>query len=221
MFCSQCAHKLTPSDVYCPKCAKPIASFNFNPGQIPQVEYIADEELTSVRMPTRRSNPSRPWSWLAVGTLAGLAIAILSLGIVVTLSKQDRPSIQVVASPSPTPDQGAETRRAEQAARNAQVAINKAVATPAPAKTPIDIDAERAKIDERARRQRESNSVANAMNSANYNAGNTAYNVPWPPSFDSKGRRLRAICNSGTLSYWQGSKSFTCMAQGGVRVWYW
>jgi hypothetical protein len=237
MFCSQCAHKLTPSDVYCPKCSKPIASFNFDPGQIPQVEYVGDEELTAVRMPQPdlRANPvSRAVGKSAYRFLAGPAIgaAIATLGILLAAAigyiafiKPTPPIVVTNSVIPPTPDQSAETRRAEQAARDAQIAVNKAAAaTPVPTKTPIDIDAERAKIEEREQRQRQANAVANAANaanSANYNAANTAYNVPWPPPFDKRGRRLRAICNSGTLSYWQGDKDFTCMVQGGVRVWYW
>lgn len=144
MFCSQCAHKLTPSDVYCPKCAKPIASFNFDPGHISQVEYIADEELTAVRPPPDRRS-LLPW-------LAGSAVAVLGILLAAALGyiafvKPTPVVINVPPASSPTPDQSAEIRRAEQSARNAQIALNKSLATPVPTKTPIDLDAERAKAE--------------------------------------------------------------------------
>ncbi len=41
------------------------------------------------------------------------------------------------------------------------------------------------------------------------------------PPYDSYGRPLRAICNNGTYSYWQGEEELTCLIAGGVRVWKW
>jgi len=77
MFCSQCAHKLAPSDVYCPKCAKPIASFNFTSDQIPDVEFIGETE-TVVRL-TQKSG-TRP-SWWYIGAIFGvLAACAIFLG---------------------------------------------------------------------------------------------------------------------------------------------
>ena len=73
MYCSQCASELTRDDVYCPNCAKPVASFAVDGTPIPQVVPLDAEQLTIVRpaSPTRNSNRS---FWL--GTLAG-ALAML------------------------------------------------------------------------------------------------------------------------------------------------
>lgn len=89
MFCSQCAHKLTPADVYCPKCAKAVASFNFDPGQIPQVEYIPDTETqTLVRPPTPKPTKqakSNALIWL--NWIAGTAtLAVLAAGIILAIA---------------------------------------------------------------------------------------------------------------------------------------
>jgi len=79
MFCSQCAHKLEASDVYCPKCAKPIASFNFDPGQIPQVEIIG--EAPTIVRPQRRSVST----WATAGGVAGVVFFGLALVLLAAL----------------------------------------------------------------------------------------------------------------------------------------
>lgn len=53
------------------------------------------------------------------------------------------------------------------------------------------------------------------------------YNPPPPrhatlsdyPEYDKRKRQLRAVCNSGTASYWQEVSAFTCMVEGGVYEW--
>ena len=63
--------------LYCPSCAKPVASFNFSEANISSVEPL-DEEVTRVRPTTaaRNSSGSR-WLFTAIG-----GIAILVLGVV-------------------------------------------------------------------------------------------------------------------------------------------
>lgn len=163
MFCSQCAHNLTPSDVYCPNCAKPVASFNFDPGQAPQVEYVGDDEqLTAVRMPPR--DPRSPNRF--VGPLVGAVIATLGILLAAAVGyiafvKPSPVAVSNVAAVTPTPDQSAEVRRAEKAANDAAIALNKSMPppTPKPTKTPIDMDAMRAEINEREQRQMAENRV--------------------------------------------------------------
>lgn len=83
MFCSQCAHSITPDDVYCPNCAKPVASFNFDPGQIPQVEYIFDEPTTIVRPPKTDTKVERSplYKWLLGGSIVGIIVLFLVFGV--------------------------------------------------------------------------------------------------------------------------------------------
>ena len=49
MFCSQCGSQLEHTAIYCEKCGKPVASFNFS-DRIPDVEPL--EEETKVRPPS-------------------------------------------------------------------------------------------------------------------------------------------------------------------------
>jgi hypothetical protein len=77
MYCSQCATPLSESDVYCPKCSKPVASFHVS-GNVPQVEPIG-ETPTVVR--SRIAQPSQTFGWAAVllGAVAG-SIGTLLIG---------------------------------------------------------------------------------------------------------------------------------------------
>jgi hypothetical protein len=61
--------------------------------------------------------------------------------------------------------------------------------------------------------------IANAVQEA-ANAAAKISNSMSPPPFDKKGKPLRAICKDGTPSYYQGSRKFTCLTKGGVRIWY-
>jgi hypothetical protein len=76
MFCSQCATPLSESDVYCPKCSKPVASFHVS-GNVPQVEPMG--ETPTVVHP--RTVPPRSFGWPAVllGAVAG-SVATLVIG---------------------------------------------------------------------------------------------------------------------------------------------
>ena len=71
MFCSQCATQLSPDDVYCPSCSKPVASFAVEGTPIPQVEPLDPEQVTIVRpaaVSTERS--LKPY---VIGALFGAA----------------------------------------------------------------------------------------------------------------------------------------------------
>lgn len=77
MYCSQCAHQIVETDVYCPKCAKPVASFNFNESTVSQVEPIGFDEIpTIVKARTERPVAARH-SFGLFGKIIAIAIVAL------------------------------------------------------------------------------------------------------------------------------------------------
>lgn len=90
--------------------------------------------------------------------------------------------------------------------------------TPKPRRTPVEIDP-----------PAENYLPANA-NRANPNAPpqyNAMPNVPTVyvdgriyRKYDETGREIRAVCKSGTPSYWQMDRWATCLTQGGVKHWF-
>ena len=87
MYCSQCATKLSDSDIYCPNCEKPVASFSF-PDRAEQVEPL-DEEATVVRPirtePPIQIKPERNWLKVVTATVgvlaAGIMIILIGVGM--------------------------------------------------------------------------------------------------------------------------------------------
>jgi hypothetical protein len=79
MFCSQCGSQLEQSAVYCEKCGKPVASFNFS-DRIPDVEPL--EEETKVRpsnYPVKKSY-KKPAALGGLMLLIGLILGGLVVG---------------------------------------------------------------------------------------------------------------------------------------------
>jgi len=56
------------------------------------------------------------------------------------------------------------------------------------------------------------NTAANPY--ANANANTKEMYAPY-----QNGKPLRAVCNNGEASYWQGDRFATCLLKGGVREW--
>src|SRR5690242_17545040 len=87
MYCSQCATKLSDSDIYCPNCEKPVASFSF-PDRAEQVEPL-DEEATVIRPvrpdPLIQVAPKRNWLPVVATTIgvlaAGMLIILIGVGM--------------------------------------------------------------------------------------------------------------------------------------------
>jgi hypothetical protein len=192
MFCSQCAAQLSPDDVYCPKCAKPVASFAFDRDNVSQVEPL--ETPTVVRTRESVEKPDRSKVMLIT------AIAVATIGVIAIVGAilfANRSSNREVA------------------VQNVNVYV-----TPMPTETPIrtpTVDPFVANVANQAAANVE-RAIANAVQEAANSVSNSSANRP--PAFDKKGKPLRAICKDGTPSYYQGSRSLTCLTKGGVRVWY-
>lgn len=81
MYCSQCATPLSETDVYCPKCSKPIASFTFDEKQVPSVEFVGETEtvVRPVAAPTEKQGLK---SWIMAGGVAGIVFFVLFLAAI-------------------------------------------------------------------------------------------------------------------------------------------
>src|SRR5687768_2782051 len=112
MYCSQCATQLSPDDVYCPACAKPVASFAIDGTPIPQVEPFDREQVTIVRpVEVQRSNKSF-WMGTLAGILGTFAVVLFALFFSAMMS-EPRIAVQTNTSvgnsmngssqPTPTP----------------------------------------------------------------------------------------------------------------------
>jgi hypothetical protein len=110
MYCSQCAPELTRDDVYCPSCAKPVASFAIDGTPVPQVEPLDREQVTIVRAgPADRSNRSF-WLGVASGAMAMLGIGLITILVsgMLTTSRQTAQTNTAIqnamnSTPLPTP----------------------------------------------------------------------------------------------------------------------
>lgn len=85
MYCSQCATPLSETDVYCPTCSKPIASFTFDEKQVPSVEYVGETE-TVVRPTASPIEKRGSKSWIMAGGVAGIVLFLLLIGSICLLS---------------------------------------------------------------------------------------------------------------------------------------
>lgn len=111
MYCSQCATPLSESDVYCPNCSMPVASFHRS-GNVAQVEPH-DETATVIK--PRSVERKAAWPAAMVGAIAGsvLTIAIGGLFLLLYLQSRNTPDANIAAareianrlanSPVPTP----------------------------------------------------------------------------------------------------------------------
>ena len=110
MYCSQCATELSPDDVYCPACSKPVASFTIDIAQVPQVEPLDPEQVTIVR-PVAAQRMNKPfWLGVLVGATAMLSVVLLAV-VASALLTSSRNTAQAntnganatTATPQPTP----------------------------------------------------------------------------------------------------------------------
>ncbi len=194
MFCSQCATQLTPDDVYCPNCTKPVASFAFDTKYVAQVEPL-DETPTVVRVEPAMAGPPIPTresrNTLVIGIMLTVFAVVVGTIFYATTRKDLTPvsnvtvqNVYVPVTPKPT-----------------------IVATVTPLPTPIDIDAQREKIETQERMQRNANSAVNAANAmarAVEQMSNQVVNVnpnkPFRfPPFDRNGRRLVRFATTDRL----------------------
>ncbi len=140
MFCSQCATKLQDDAVYCPNCAKPVASFSFSEHNVPKVEYIPEEEthvrpenrktyqFTASAFETKKITPSPTnvvlkWLTGVVGAFAG--ITLLFVGLIAVIA---------FASGYFNP---ASSRRESKATNNYAPSVNRVEAISSPIQTPM------------------------------------------------------------------------------------
>ena len=120
MYCSQCATELTRDDVYCPSCAKPVASFAVDGTPVPQVEPLDREQVTIVRADASRRGPnpylvgavvgagfvSIFWLFLFVGTRSANTDeqARLNAANAMTATPMATPTPTPEPTPTPTPE---------------------------------------------------------------------------------------------------------------------
>lgn len=78
MYCSQCAHNIIETDVYCPKCSKPVASFAFDDAHVAQVEPVIYDEIPTV-IKARSQTPEIP------AQRSGLFMKVIALLILLCL----------------------------------------------------------------------------------------------------------------------------------------
>src|SRR5215467_4493316 len=83
MYCSQCAAPLSESDVYCPKCSRPVASFHRSEN-ISQVEPIG-ETATVVHPRGRQSNGFFNWPAALLGAIAGSVLTLVVGGFILLI----------------------------------------------------------------------------------------------------------------------------------------
>ena len=116
MYCSQCATELSRDDVYCPSCAKPVASFAVEGTPVPQVVPLDPEEVTLVRRaPSTQSTNRSFWLGMLAGALAMLVVVLAGFLFSAMMNRSrttvqtntdvpSAPNSSVPFTPSPTPE---------------------------------------------------------------------------------------------------------------------
>src|SRR4029078_11872053 len=97
MYCSQCATELSPDDVYCPACSKPVASFTIDIAQVPQVEPLDRAQVTIVRRVAVQRTNKPFWLGALVGATAMLSVVLLAV-VVSSLLTSSRNTAQVTTN---------------------------------------------------------------------------------------------------------------------------
>jgi hypothetical protein len=85
MYCSQCATPLTESDVYCPNCSKPVASFHTG-GRVAQVEPLGETPTVVHPRPGEQRKATVPAAM--VGAIAGSVFTVAIGGLLLLLYLQ-------------------------------------------------------------------------------------------------------------------------------------
>jgi hypothetical protein len=239
MFCSQCANEIRDSDIYCPRCAKPVASFNFSGWNAPQVERIPEHESeaeTVVRPKPAGTSPKlrsvSDWLLASIG-MAGVAailclLALFGAAAIIVLST-DRESVRPKVVTAHSNDSQIVSEREQSAAEalNSLPADTFEMKERAKRETnQMAENAVRQAADDIKRESDRERSLANAVNENPRRSSNSNANVmPYesavrPPLVDRNGKPLRAICNNGEPSYWEYDRALTCLQKGGVREWF-
>lgn len=226
MYCSQCGYKLEDSGIYCESCGKPTASFNYTGENAARVQPI-DELETFVRSRTLIDSPSKAKSnettkaiiiSLTLLTSFGIAAFLYTSYLEHTVKQNEilRKQTESVAANANAEAARIESERAANAERRKAEQEEKAAAKRA--RQEAEHSAREKEVVSAPRDYSIPAYAPNAAANSNRIVANTA---SWPPPFDSRGRRLRAICNDGSLSYYQGDQTFVCLLKGGPRVLYW
>ena len=107
MYCSQCATPLEPSMVYCPTCAKPVASFSFG-GQPAQVEEVT---VVSSRSPEKKSNSRFGIALTAIGgALFIFAVIVIAVAGTAAFFMSQQPATDVAKNSTSVTDAKHSTR---------------------------------------------------------------------------------------------------------------
>ena len=249
MYCPRCSHELRPTDKFCPNCASATENFAFDERFAARVEPLDQEEPTVVRSAPKPIENISSRKSLILGGFIGASVLLVLAAIIFgafsffhnrrtvddeTSDLNSRAnaagSPQAVTStpiPPPTPTKTAAPPRETakpSPPTNQTGAESPAIASPPNGATAICADGTYSfsySPDSCAGHGGIRQMLVTRPSSQNANRAVNTGRPSGPPPYDSRGNRLRAICNDGSFSYYQGSRAFVCLLKGGARVLYW